>query len=79
MLDIPTGAIDDQAEERPRRKPVTFNLPPCEERFLIHYRDGEPIGLLIDDQPYAVRKIKRSTGFGKADALLILVEGRTVV
>jgi len=54
---------------------VTFHLPPCERHFIIHYRDGEPYGLLIDGKPHRVKQLKgRGTGVRDEDSLLVVVE-----
>ena len=49
--------------------------PPCKRQFVIHYRDHEPYGLLIDGKLYRVKPLKgRGTGVRDTDWLLAVVE-----
>ena len=50
-----------------------LTAPPCERHFIIHYHAGEPYGLLIDGQPYRVKRLRRSTGLRNGDYLLRVV------
>lgn len=60
------------------RHPISFNLPPCERHFMVHYREGRPVGLVIDGNSYAVNPLKRGRDVREGDHVLIVVEGRTI-
>ena len=63
------------AAEQPARRPtVHFQLPPCEQSFILHYRDGVPISLLIDNKPYTITPRRRGYGVRDGDKLLAVVE-----
>jgi hypothetical protein len=62
------------AIEKPSKPIQVFREPPCESSFLIHYRDGEPVGLAIDGKGYSVRRLRTGTRVLDGDKVLVLVE-----
>lgn len=62
------------SEEPARGLTVHVQAPPCDREFMVHYRDGEPICLVIDGRPYGVKARRRGTNVRDGDLVVVVVE-----